>query len=473
MPTAMDREGGASSLGLIWFDHQGPKSPALRLQKLAADLGIMLPPLPQTAVELTSVDEAYSAVYLQLARKLSQNGARTLVTTIESLRQRAGNGDLDTMVAELTSPWPQFQNLRPVLSYYRELSRYEWPSLAPFEFRLGHRTAEIAKLRWMLTQLGDLKPRKTDSYRDAIYDPGLKLGLQHFQARHGLEQSGKLDPRTLAALNTSPGERLLQIQTNLWRALSLPVALPEAYIWINLPEFQLYALEQGQNVLQMRVIVGSESTPTPLLSTSLTHFTVNPEWRPPASIIYRELLPNNVRDPGLLARQGFALHSLSSDGVPSLALGRIAPEQLPTLLRQYRLVQAPGPANALGKLRFSIRNDEAIYLHDTPVKSLFSQTGRALSHGCIRLEDPKRLLAFLQSRAPDLDPKAISRALKLTEPRDFVLTTPIEVIVGYQTAWVSADGILQFREDIYGLDRQHSVLAEVEVVKRLSQGSAL
>ncbi|MDF0535662.1 L,D-transpeptidase family protein [Shewanella sp. A32] len=441
----------AHSNEFIWFDEYGHIKPhTTRMLALTSDLGFTLSTTTVDAA-VASIDETYSQFFLNVLAQLTEVTGKRYPHTQQDLYELKSQELLASIVDNLLPNTPRISELRQIMARYRELGRYAWPTLTSFTFRLGQRTPDIAKLRWMLTQLGDFKPKMADAYRDAIYDPDLGQAVKHFQARHGLEQTGTLDPQTLRELNVSPLQRFKQMQASLWRWSALPAPLPANYVWINLPAYQLHVVENDVDVMTMKIIVGKSATPTPLMSTYLTHFTVNPTWTPPASIINEELLPKNSSDPGYLARQGFQLRSASA---PPLSLAHMSSQQLSKLLNRYQLVQAPGSGNALGKFRFSIPNNSAIYLHDTPVKSLFNRDNRALSHGCIRLQNPEGLLQYIMSKQSEIGVTDLEHSLNRNTPSYFRIVNPIAVFVDYHTTWVDEDGLLQIRQDIYKQDEQ-------------------
>ncbi|QUN06941.1 L,D-transpeptidase family protein [Shewanella yunxiaonensis] len=444
----------------IWFNQEGVIRPyTISMLALMEDLGI-LPLTPINDAVVANVDKAYTQFFLSGLSLLTNFSGKTYPKSDNELRQLVSQGLLANTVENILPATPQIEKLRQIMAHYRQLCSYVWPTLSSFTFRLGQRTPEIAKLRWMLTQLGDLKSQAADAYRDAIYDPNISQAVKHFQARHGLEQTGTLNSQTVTALNTTPYQRVTQMQVTLWRWLALPTPLPDNYVWINLPAYQLHVVDNNVDVLSMRIIVGNSLTPTPLMSTYLTQFTVNPTWTPPVSIIYDELLPKNRAEPGYLARQGFQLRKPSAT---PLSLAHIPPEQLPALLNQYQLVQEPGPGNALGKFRFSIPNNDAIYLHDTPAKSLFNLNNRALSHGCIRLQNPEGLLQYIMSKQSEIGVTDLEHSLNRNTPSYFRIVNPIAVFVDYHTTWVDEDGLLQIRQDIYKQDEQIRQLMQLHL----------
>ncbi|MCE9685386.1 L,D-transpeptidase family protein [Shewanella sp. AS16] len=445
---------------LLWFDGNSPKALTSELLSWAEDLGSISSPSPSPeirpgfgAAATAELDASYTRLFLALLNSVARERGLDASLTPQALRLKANQGQLSSFIRQMLPQRGEVTRLRQMIRRYRGMTRYVWPSLEQLEFKLGQRSPQIAKLRWMLRQLGDLAAAEADAYREAVYDPTLASAIKHFQLRHGLAINGELDGATLQALNTPPAARISQMQANLWRWLELP-ALPGDYLWINLPAFRLDVIDSAVEVMSMKVIVGKSSTPTPQFATHLTRFTLNPTWTPPASIIYGELIPKNSREPGYLSSQGFELRKPRAYEAQVLQLADMSASQIAGHLSEYQLVQAPGTRNALGKLRFSIPNTNAIYLHDTPVKSLFRKRNRALSHGCIRLEQPQALLKYLLRKNTALNAATIDNLAAQPHPSDFNLPKPMPVYITYHTTWVDDAGVLQLRPDIYHLDHK-------------------
>ena len=211
----------------------------------------------------------------------------------------------------------------------------------------------------------------------------MATAVSHFQRRHGLEVTGKVGKETLAELNVPVEDRIRQIQSNMERWRWMPASLGDRYILVNIPEFRLDLIEAGKPALTMRVVVGKTTSRTPAFSDRMTYLELNPNWNIPASIAKEEILPKLGADPGYLARHDMEM--VDEPGAPN------------------RLRQRPGPANPLGQIKFMFPNEFDIYLHDSPADHLFSQAERDFSHGCIRLEKPVELAAYLLKENPEVD----------------------------------------------------------------------
>lgn len=234
-----------------------------------------------------------------------------------------------------------------------------------------------------------------------------------------------------------------QLRASLERWRWLPRVLPPRRLEVHIAQFELRAFESGAQVRVHKVIVGAPSTPTPSFAADINAVTINPAWEPPASIA-AELLARFRRDPGAAEREGF--EALGRDG------GVIATPDWSERPFPYRLRQRPGPANALGAVRFDIPNAFAIRLHDTPSRTLFARDNRAFSHGCIRVQEPEDLAAFALAgetwRREDLIAAAETGQTQILR-----LAEPLPVILIYITAAPGADGAVAYARDVYGRDR--------------------
>ncbi|ABZ76846.1 Peptidoglycan-binding domain 1 protein [Shewanella halifaxensis HAW-EB4] len=338
------------------------------------------------------------------------------------------------------------QSLRKLIKHYRSLERYQWPTVAPMELRLGLRTKEVAKLRWILTQVGDITPYSIPAYRESIFDPSVEAGLKLFQRRHGHAVDGKLGSQTLLSLNTEPSIRVAQLQNALKQRLK---RFDEAkdYVLVNLMDHTLRITKNGVEQLVMPVIVGKPTSKTPELNTTISVITVNPSWTPPASIIYQDILQSVDKQPNYLRNNDFAFKSNETKHIDHNVAG-MDPKSLKNKLKKSVLVQLPGTKNALGKYRFTIPNSDAIFLHDTPSKHLFKRQNRALSHGCIRLSQPALFAQYLINKEPAETRLKFKNAVKSKQTRHFRLTSQLSIDVIYQTVWIDKDGSLQVRGTI-------------------------
>ncbi|MCG9737155.1 L,D-transpeptidase family protein [Shewanella insulae] len=456
MAAQINQHSVASEPEFIWFDQRGPKPLTIDMLALAQELGFWqhkgLSTIKEGAQATRDLDDRYSQLFIKMLKTLRLGQGNEALSNVRQLRRAVQTQQLHELLDGMLPEHKQVQLLREQIRRYQQLEIYVWPAISSRQYRLGQRSPEIAKLRWMLSQLGDLSPKPSNAYRDAIYDPAIVSAIKHFQLRHGIPESGQLDSLTRKALQVSPSQRIAHLRQALFRWFALPIQLPQQYLWVNIPAYQLQIMDNETSVLSMRVIVGKPETPTPQMVTTLDLVTLNPTWTPPRSIVYGELLPKHGRTPGYLAAHGFELRKVSQGHSLAIPLANQSSKQIAALLSEYQLVQQPGANNSLGRYRFSIPNNEAIYLHDTPVKKLFMRQERALSHGCVRLEKADLLVNYLLTRHIEQSPAVIKEALAQKSPRYLKLAEPLPVLLTYLTTWIDARGVVQFRPDIYELN---------------------
>jgi murein L,D-transpeptidase YcbB/YkuD len=441
----------------LFFTNQKLNLAGVTLMSLLSDLGISVN-ADITEDEFKDLDNADRNLTLALYRIASLSNGHQLRQTSNAYDNFKQALSEDTLTDYIDKSMPQFNaviRLRLAINQYKNMQNLVWPQLDKnFNPKLGQGHPEIKKLRRQLFLHGDLKKSKISVARSHIYDTEVVDALKHFQQRHGLSQSGRLDDATRVALNMQVSERIVILQANLWRWLSLPRTPPSKYILVNIPAYKLAVVEHGNQVLDMKVIVGKKSNPTPVMVTEVGWLTVNPTWTPTPNIVRNELIPLHRRNPNALKNRNFYL---AQGYGRKMKYRDISTEDtdLSGLLNRFRLVQKPGANNALGKLRFHIKNNHYIYLHDTPAKSLFSKQYRALSHGCVRLERADRLLEhlLLSETKATRNLAQVSSKSKLTQ--NLNLSTAVAVYITYQTAWVDTQGKVNWRNDLYELDNSH------------------
>jgi murein L,D-transpeptidase YcbB/YkuD len=355
--------------------------------------------------------------------------------------------DADTALAGLAPPFAAYQALRGKLAWLRAVAAAgDWPKVAPgTPIKPDMDDERVGQVRLRLKATGEFTDADTTS---AHYDAALVEAVKLFQRRHGLEEDGVVGGRTLAALNVSAADRARQVAVNMERWRWLPQHLERDHIVVNVPAQWMEVVEGGNAVLSMRVVVGDEDHPTPALHAILNSVVLNPVWRVPASIATEEILPHLKKNPGYLVANDLELVSDSfAPGSPESQGVGIPWHEMTTMPWPVR--QRPGSDNALGRIKFNIPNSDDIYLHDTPNRKAFAKNARALSHGCVRLEKPDDLaLYLLKGWTQDKLDQEIGKGETHTYPAG----KSIPVWLLYWTSWVDADGILQFRDDIYGRD---------------------
>lgn len=358
--------------------------------------------------------------------------------------------DLETSLQTLLVPYPQYAQLREALAGYRELAANGgWPLIETgAKLEPGDKGPRIAQLRARLRASGDLLDTQRPLVPDTIYGIDLLDAVKHFQSRHGLATDGVVGPNTLAELNIPVEQRIRQIEINLERWRWLPANLGSRYITVNVPGYRMSVIEDGREVLSSKVIVGQTKRPTPLFSAEMSYLVFSPYWTVPYTIAVEDKLPQLRRNPYALRGDGIRVfsngHEVNPGSVNWASLGR---GHFP-----YTLRQDPGAKNALGGVKFMFPNRHSVYIHDTPSRYLFQRAQRTFSSGCIRTDKPIELAQYLLRDLPQWDHDSIIAATRRGKARRVDLPEPLPVYVQYWTAWVDADGTIEFRDDIYDRD---------------------
>jgi murein L,D-transpeptidase YcbB/YkuD len=370
---------------------------------------------------------------------------------LAELPQALAWGSLKQAVQNLLPGHPGYVRLRRQFIRYKALADAGgWvrvPGGPPL--RKGDRGRRVALLKERLAASGDLAGGP-EGFTDT-FDDALAGALRRFQRRHGLSPDGVLGPGTLRAVNVPLQARIRQMELNLARWRWLWRHLGTRYIMVNVPDFSLTAVERGRPVLAMKAVVGKRDWNTPLFSARATHLVLNPSWHVPREIFAAEILPAVREDPAYLEEhrmvvlKGWGRWAREVDPA-AIDWQEVDPRSFP-----YRIVQKPGPKNPLGWIKFVFPNKYEVYLHDTSSRGLFARDVLAFSHGCVRIEKPFELAEYLlggrwSDRMFDGAPAGEEEDVTVPLPR------PIDVHVVYLTAWVDDEGVLQFRNDIYGLD---------------------
>lgn len=412
-------------------------------------------------------------------RKVSaiQNKGHTVSSSdiVELLKQSLNDDKLTELIDQLTPNHSGYQALRQQLIHYQKIVKQgKWYALPPsFELKEEQRHRLVPHIRWLLTQYGDLKPgafawlfkdetRLMEAPRASEeidldqpsfkFDQSLVEGTKNFQRRFQLEETGEIDAPTLAALNIPPYHMAQKIALNMKRWRHLPRNLGDRHIMVNMADFRLQFKEGEKTSLDMKVITGRPLRRTPVLSQMVSTVVLAPTWSVPRRIAITDILPQIKRDPKYLDRKGFSLVA-NVKGIDQYASAKdvnwkkMSPRYFP-----YRLVQKAGQGNALGDVKFVLPNDKSIYLHDTNHPELFARDMRALSSGCIRVEQPKLLADKLISGQQGWNRSNIDSAIAQNRTTHIRLQKPVPVYLMYWTTWVDDAGNLQIRDDVYQRD---------------------
>ncbi len=345
---------------------------------------------------------------------------------------------------------PEYQALRVELETLEASAENEIVIDPKLLLKPGETSAELPKL---LTLIGrDLADKVDGDYSEVLlkfggsetYVPELVPLIEAAQKKAGLKPDGVVGPRTVAALaGNSKADRLAKVQYALEELRWLPSDLGSTRVFINQPAFTASYIEGGEEKLKTRVVIGKVTNQTSFFYDEIKQVDYNPYWGVPQSIIVNEMLPRLRNDPGYLDRSGYEVTDAQGRRVPSSAIdwsqyGSKVP---------FNVRQAPSEANALGELKILFPNKHAIYMHDTPQKAFFQRDNRALSHGCVRLQDPRGMAAAVLGTSVDY----IADKLKKGHSSEKV-TRDIPVYVAYFTAWPDTAGKVEYFGDVYDRD---------------------
>jgi murein L,D-transpeptidase YcbB/YkuD len=388
--------------------------------------------------------------------------ARRDLDVTAALRSLMRSTDVESTLTTFEPAPAPYARLMTALARYRSLAQQpsltRLPPLPRRSLQQGDEYVGAPALRRLLVAVGDLHAADAGLNNSGLtIDAPLADAIKKFQERHGLDVDGTVGPATFAALTTPLQIRVRQIALAMerWRWLA---ALDRPNIAVNIPQSTLLVLpergDEGAQPLEMRVIVGQSypHTRTPIFASAITQVVFQPYWDVPSGILQRELLPLIRRNPAYLARHELEIVDGQGDDAQVVVAEPAAIDALAA--GALRLRQRPGPANALGPIKFVMRNPFNVYLHATPERELFERSRRTFSHGCIRISEPAALAAYVLRHAPgDWNAEAIAGALQGTETLRVTLTEPVQVVVFYSTAVATASGTVRFFEDVYAHDR--------------------
>ncbi len=340
------------------------------------------------------------------------------------------------------------------------VSKGGWPAVPPGRMmRIGEEDDRVPILRQRLRISGDLSPRN-QSYNSYTYDEELAAAVRRFQRRHGLRPTGRVERSTYPTLNVSAAERLAQLRLNLGRIRNLMRDVSEPrYILVNVPAFQLEAVERFEVRQRHRVIVGKQGRDTPSVKATIRAVNFFPYWNVPESVANLDLIPRLAKEPDYLQKE--KIRVLNGYNGPELDPFTINWGASDTQKLKFR--QDPGPQNALGLVRIDMPNEHTVYMHDTPMKTLFDQRSRAFSAGCVRVQDVFKLVEWIAQYEPGWErPGRAQEILQNGEAVDITLTRPLPVYFAYITAWAERNGTVEFRPDIYGRDGSVDTVAAMD-----------
>jgi L,D-transpeptidase YcbB len=373
------------------------------------------------------------------------------------LREKLVNStNVRGQLAQVEPPFAGYKRTLDALQRYLELARHDDGEQLPVPAMAvdpGTPYNGIPRLTRLLQLLGDLPAGGAVQEISNVYDGALVPAVKRFQERHGLAPDGRLGAQTVQALNVPLSFRVEQIRLTLERWRWVPYKFPTPPIVVNIPEFRLRAFEDVDKIaLRMNVIVGKAYRhQTPVFERDMKYVVFRPYWNVPLSIQRSEILPAISRDRSYIAKKDYEVITPQGRLVTSGKIGDDVLQQLSSGKLMVR--QKPGPSNALGLVKLMFPNEYNVYLHSTPSPLLFSQSRRDFSHGCIRVEHPAELVAWVLRDQSGWTPERVRAAMQSGKDNVQVnLTKPVPVLILYGTAVVDEHGLVYFFEDLYGFD---------------------
>lgn len=326
----------------------------------------------------------------------------------------------------------QYDLLKNFLAKYRALDANEsWePIKVSKKLKPGDSSAVVSQIKTRLYKLEDFKGDTLNNN----FDDELKSAITQFQQRHGLAADGLPGPGTIAEMNVPLKSRIKQIIVNMERCRWLPVSLNSEYLAVNIPEFKLHVYRGDSLLWSCNVVVGQKVHQTVIFYGEMQYVVFSPYWNVPESIVRNEVLPAIRGNRNYLSEHNMIITG-KENGLPVIQ-------------------QKPGPANSLGLVKFLFPNSYSIYLHDTPSRSLFGESSRAFSHGCIRVGEPAKLASFLLKYDSTWTAPRINKAMHLGKEQQVRLKQKMPVFIAYFTAFTDRNNLLNFRKDIYDRDDQ-------------------
>ena len=369
---------------------------------------------------------------------------------IESVQKKT----LKHAFAKVKPEYPGYDRLVKALQKYRNIAQAGgWPKLPEFnDLKPGMQSSVVPLLRERLRIEGDYLPCEGSSEKSTLYDDCLLKAVKKFQARHGLEAEGYIGKKTRRALAETAQHKYVRLRLSIARLKWLKRDTNRYHIVANFPDFMITVYDGWEPMDTMRVVTGRKGHETPVFYNRVKRIVLNPYWRIPPSIIRHETLPKLMRDPGYTNKKHIEIHTGYSEHSPKINPYKVNWRKYRKRLPPYKFMQSPGDFNALGKVKFLFPNSYSVYMHDTPEKALFKRDIRAFSHGCVRLGKPIDMLETFSKIDERVDFEKSKEILKKNKKTPIRLSHYVPIDIIYISAWADREGVVQFREDIYGYD---------------------
>ncbi|HLB91843.1 MAG TPA: L,D-transpeptidase family protein [Terriglobales bacterium] len=375
---------------------------------------------------------------------------------------------IQTQVLNTGDPAAEIQKLEPPFLGYRKLlallpvyegyaNRVEGEKLPAVTktVRPGQPYAGVVQLARFLQTIGDIPAGAQLDPNASVYQGAIVDGLKHYQDRHGENPTGNLDVRTINELNTPPAARIRQIKLTLERWRWIPHSFSQPPVVVNLPEYRVRAMNpDGTIAFYKNVIIGKAyGHKSPIFEKEIQYVVFRPYWDVTPSIQRGEIVPHIQKDPNYIARNHFEVVTPKGEVVTD---NQVSPEVLEGIKSLHLMVrQKPGDTNSLGLVKIIFPNPDNVYLHGTDAPGLFSADVRDFSHGCIRVQNPEDLVAWVLRNNPGWDLQRVKATMNgETNNLQVNLASRIPVLIVYGTATVNEENQIRFFDDIYGYDAE-------------------
>lgn len=470
-----------------WFDTSGLVEQAINFKNLFSSRGFELQDSALLAPELSVVIDSLQLISGKQSPENASALRNKLLETELALTRHffffaqktlSGNQQLDMTELEWFIPRKKIQaddlldsmlrnkgkameDLAPISKQYKLLLNYlnqyyqiqkagEWLPIEADQkkYSPGDSSSTITAIKYKLRLLGDY----TDEDSTGFFNEALTEAVKKYQFRHGITEDGVVGPQFLKRINANIDQRIRQILINLERMRWVPREPDGDYLLVNIPEYRLHVYENGELSFDIDVVVGKAQHSTVIFTDNLKYVVFSPYWNVPPGILTNEILPAVQKNLGYLDRQNMEVVKGKEVISPSsINWKAYTGKNFPYMIRQK-----PGENNSLGRVKFLFPNNYNIYFHDTPAKSLFGESRRDFSHGCIRLSEPAKLAEHLLRNDSTYTAEKIKELMMAGQEKYVTLKKPVPVFIGYFTAWVDKNGLLNFRDDVYGHDAKLS-----------------
>ena len=367
-------------------------------------------------------------------------------------------GDPAAEIQKLEPPFLGYRKLLALLPVYEgyanQVAGEKLPTVTK-TVRPGQPYAGVVRLGRFLQVIGDIPAAAQLNPNATTYDGALVAGVKHYQDRHGETPTGNLDARTINELNTPPAARIRQIKLTLERWRWIPHSFPQPPVVVNLPEYRVRAMNpDGTVAFYKNVIIGKAyGHKSPVFEKEIQYVVFRPYWNVTPSIQRNEIVPHIQKDPNYIAKHDFEVVTPTGEVVTD---NQVSPEVLEGIRSLHLMVrQKPGDTNSLGLVKIIFPNPDNVYLHGTDAPELFSADVRDFSHGCVRVEKPADLVAWVLRNNPGWDLERVKATMNGEKNNLQVdLATRIPVLIVYGTATVNEENQIRFFDDIYGYDAE-------------------